>query len=297
MINKYDLTGSIIGKWTVLKRCGYTIYPNGLSRPAWLCECNEGHQQIITGTGLKGKIPKQCNKCKDLTGVVFGRLTVQKKVGINRHHGIMWLCVCECGNEVTASQNNLKTGHVQSCGCSRNDYVDLSGQVFGRLTVIERYNKKGFGVIRFLCKCSCGNEKIVTSSNLTKGSTNSCGCLRLELYHQKKAEKHHGWKGGRYKQPSGYVRIYMPDHPNARGQYVLEHVYVMSNYLGRPIIRGETVHHMNGKRDDNRIENLELWTSNHHPGQRVSDLISFAKEVLAIYQPQSLNNLELNLLF
>ena len=57
----------------------------------------------------------------------------------------------------------------------------------------------------------------------------------------------------------------------------------MSKYINRPIERGETIHHKNGIKEDNRIENLELWVSNHSNGQRVSDLVSFAKEILNKY--------------
>jgi hypothetical protein len=82
----------------------------------------------------------------------------------------------------------------------------------------------------------------------------------------------------------GYMIRYWPEHPNAsaNGQ-VSEHAAVMVEVLGRPLTPGETVHHKNGVRHDNRPENLELWVKAHPPGQRVSELIAFAHEILERY--------------
>lgn len=68
------------------------------------------------------------------------------------------------------------------------------------------------------------------------------------------------WAGGKYTDKrDGYVFIYRPDHPNARSDgYVLEHRLIMSEFLGRPITRDEDINHLNGKKDDNRPENLRL---------------------------------------
>lgn len=85
----------------------------------------------------------------------------------------------------------------------------------------------------------------------------------------------------------GYKIITCPekDHPNrydSKGR-IAEHVYIMTKYIGRPLKKGEAVHHINGIRDDNRIENLELWHRSHPPGQRVEDKIQWCKEFLEIY--------------
>lgn len=76
----------------------------------------------------------------------------------------------------------------------------------------------------------------------------------------KKGKDHPGWKGGKYTDSrDGYVLIRDTQHPAARSDgYVLEHRLVMEKVLGRYLIPDEDVNHLNGKKDDNRIENLRL---------------------------------------
>lgn len=83
--------------------------------------------------------------------------------------------------------------------------------------------------------------------------------------------------GTRRKTKSGYITI------KTETGFRPEHSVIMESAIGRPLRKGETVHHRNGVKDDNRLQNLELWSSSHHPGQRVSDLVSHAVEILEIY--------------
>ncbi len=86
----------------------------------------------------------------------------------------------------------------------------------------------------------------------------------------------------------GYRGVVVPEdlrHLTGGAAHSLEHRLVMAALLGRPLVAGESVHHRNGERLDNRPENLELWSSRQPAGQRVQDKLAFAYELLALYDP------------
>ncbi|AEJ94070.1 hypothetical protein THIBAULT_148 [Mycobacterium phage Thibault] len=123
----------------------------------------------------------------------------------------------------------------------------------------------------------CGGKKTLRSFRCS-------GCHNRLVRAGERGKDHRAWKGGRVECKDGYVRIYMPDHPRAHnGRYVLEHIAVMERELGRYLHPDERVHHRNKVRNDNRPENLELWSVGHPAGARVEDLVTWAREVLTRY--------------
>lgn len=135
---------------------------------------------------------------------------------------------------------------------------NLIGYRSGKLLAVKRVANKGHHV-QWECVCDCGQTKIVCAGMLQKGATRSCGCLY-------RGPNHHHWKGGR-KIRDGYVEVLI-----GANRYAKEHRLIMEQHVGRKLKTSETVHHKNGIRHDNRIENLELWIGNHGYGQRVADL-------------------------
>lgn len=81
--------------------------------------------------------------------------------------------------------------------------------------------------------------------------------------------------------PRGYVSI------RVGGVNIFQHRHVMEQHIGRPLLKSETVHHKNGVKDDNRLENLELWTSSHPSGQRVEDMLAHAYQIIELYKDYS----------
>lgn len=151
------------------------------------------------------------------------------------------------------------------------------GEKYNNLTVIKESGKNKSGQRLFIFKCDCGRIIEKSLNDVRRGHTKSCGCLKTNYNH-----------GYSYKR-RGYILKRDVDHKNADSWgYVPEHVFVMSEHLGRPLKDGEFVHHKNGIRDDNRIENLELWTKIHPQGARVDDLKDFCINFLNEYFPEKL---------
>lgn len=122
-------------------------------------------------------------------GDIYGQLTVIDR-GEDYHtpggqRQPRWDCRCACGKIVSIIAGNLRAGRHVSCGCSKRNRVNLIGQTFGRLTVIERADgytsPKGSTASLWVCECICGATVTIRMDALRSGVTRSCGCLAREL--------------------------------------------------------------------------------------------------------------------
>lgn len=187
--NTIDLTGQRFGRLTVIEKSNdYTFQTDEV---VWKCKCDCGNYINIRGYSLRSGNTKSCGclfdeylqtidcvnpnrNLKDLTGKIFGKLTVLYEIDRKNNHR-MYHCKCECGNYTDVQMTSLSSGKTRSCGCLQNKsfyYEDISNQKFGKLTTI-----KYIGESKWLCECDCGNKKEVLASNLKNGLTKSCGCL------------------------------------------------------------------------------------------------------------------------
>jgi hypothetical protein len=153
------------------------------------------------------------------------------------------------------------------------------GNRYGRLLVIERSDNTKQGRAQWKCLCDCGNKIISLGSNLRNGHTASCGCQRRETTSHRCSsmtmEKNPAWKGGCRITSQGYVKVMVPNHPEADCDgYVYQHRLVVEGELGEHLNQDHVVHHINGNRSDNRFENLMLFpdqashTAFHHVQRR-----------------------------
>jgi hypothetical protein len=94
-----------------------------------------------------------------------------------------YICRCSCGETTVATKSQLQTGRKKSCGCLRKrtpaNALDLTGQRFGYLEVIERAGTNERGQALWLCKCHrCGNLQPFTATILRIGGAATCGCSK-----------------------------------------------------------------------------------------------------------------------
>lgn len=138
-----------------------------------------------------------------------------------------------------------------------------SGQKFNRWEVLGEVSKRGTSRY-FLCKCDCGTIRQVALCTLSTGKTVSCGCYGKErlkevehLIKRKRGTEHQNYKGG-HQRKDGYRLV------SIDGKLQYEHRVLLESSLGRKLEPSETVHHVNGIKNDNRPSNLEVLSRSEH---------------------------------
>lgn len=192
-------------------------------------------------------------------------------------------CLCGKTKEIRTDAF-IKLKEFDQCVCDKGSplRIDITNQRFGLLTAIERVKSPSvLSHNHWRCVCDCGKECFVGTGTLRSNKQKSCGCFSGNRVGN-------GRVGHDLKTKDGYILKYLPSHPARKRNYVFEHRIVMESVIGRYLLKEETVHHKNGVKDDNRPENLELWASNHSSGQRVSDMIEHAINILKTYKPELL---------
>lgn len=118
-------------------------------------------------------------------GRKFGKLTVEQETGTPDRGSC--LCRCECGKTKWFKKGILRAGHAKTCGCSGQKggkkKQDLTGQKFGRLTVLQMGEKNCKD--KCFCSCECGNKKWINYDSIVHGLVNSCGCIQQEMYEKR----------------------------------------------------------------------------------------------------------------
>lgn len=183
--------------------------------------------------------------------------------------GMVQVCACGCGQEFEriakkGAPRNFIPGHQFRTASSQESY--RLGKERQRYAPPSDFKPTGF------CACGCGQRtEIVKETNRPRGWY--AGYPKPFVH----GHNRRGVRGpdnplfkGKIQNRDGYVLVYAPDHPDAyksppsRVGYVLEHRLVCEQKLGRPIKKGEHVHHINGVRDDNRPENLVALSPSEH---------------------------------
>lgn len=179
-------------------------------------------------------------------------------------------CECLlCGKIFYPRYDGVKRKTIISCGCSKNKFKNYTGETIGSIKIL---NQTGPSRMKAECQCLLCGKVFNARVAAIVGGQKSCGCLK-----HLNGPNHHLWRGG-FKNKQGYIKI------KSNGISIFEHRDVMEKHLGRKLEKFETVHHKNGVRDDNRIENLELWCSKQPPGQRIEDLVNWAEDILKRYK-------------
>lgn len=125
----------------------------------------------------------------------FNKLIFIEFDSIDIHGHEKWKCLCDCGIYKVIRASSVISGATKSCGClPTNQIENFAGQKFNRYTFVEYKFTDRYRQSHWLCRCDCGNEKIICSNKVKSGLTKSCGCYQKEVASKRKGNKHPKWR-------------------------------------------------------------------------------------------------------
>lgn len=200
----------------------------------------------------------------NMIGRKFGKLTVTKHAG-TKNRNSLWECLCDCGDTSYCTKGNLTSGRTKSCGCLKLSANNPRKKQIDMGLAMAMFNS-GETLDQIASVCAVSRHTV--SKRLRENGVSNRQSVRVYGC----GEHNPAWKGGRFVSHKGYVLIHCPmHHRRGRNVYVMEHVLVMEQHLGRNLVyyslahgSNEVVHHINGEKSDNRIENLQLMTHSEH---------------------------------
>lgn len=265
--------------------CSVTGCTKGAKRKGW-CDAHYQQQYRYGTTALVGPQPKQCLTCGE---------TFQPKY--NRVVYCSDLCRRGEGKCVTCGKPFLIKKGATGRYCSRDCWYDSAEDRMIPCPICQTPFKSSSKT----CSPECGREYFQRNLPKRENYCAHCGTLLVD---KKKNARYCSRscfmyaRGGldrddleRRATNHGYIQV------KVDGKWVLEHRHVMAQLIGRPLLRTEEVHHVNGDRGDNTVNgplvdfrsgNLELWSTSQPKGQRVADKVEYAVELLKLYRPDLL---------
>jgi hypothetical protein len=290
---KEDLTSQEIGYWKVLN---FDSYGRNKLSENWLCRCKCGNEIIVSRRDLIGPRKRHCGcgiRPEPLQiGNKYGRLEiVSMNNELSTEKLFIYNCLCDCGKNKIVSRYKLENGIVRSCGClakdtkskvdgmSRSPLYALWKEIKQRCTnpnnnAYKYYGAKGISIHNDWL------DFLVFSKDIGPRPNSDFDLVRIN--------KSGNYEPGNVKweksQSKGYISRFGYRLISIKGKQYPEHRLIMEEHLGRKLLSHENVHHINGFRSDNRLENLELWSSHQPKGQRVKDKLEWAKEIIEIYE-------------
>lgn len=254
-MNGKDLTQKKFGKLTVESKAGSV---NG--RVQWLCKCECGKVKIVSSKDLLSGHTKSCgciaNIPKNISKDVLIDLYVNQQLTLKE--------ICE---KIDVKSPITVAKYMDKYHIARRDTNALQKNKTMREMSDNEF--KAFLIKKYSTQSI---NQIAKELGITYGA--------MRRYFQKydipildhidsiqkysSGPNNANWKGGHRFSTEGYIKLYMPEHPHAISNFVYEHRYVMEQHLGRYLSKNEVVHHINGNKADNRLENLMLLSPAQH---------------------------------